>query len=100
MHRTLPAALALCLAAAAASAQSTTTAFTYQGFLKENGLPVNGQTDIEFRLFSTSTGPSLVGSAILTNVPVQDGVFSARLNDLGQFGASAFNGSRAGSTSV
>lgn len=94
MRRSLPALFAFCLTAAAASAQSTTTAFTYQGFLKENGLPVNGQTDIEFRLFSTATGPSLVGSAILTNVPVQDGVFTARLNDIGQFGSSAFNGSR------
>ena len=38
--------------------------FYYQGVLTENGVPVNGVRDMEFRLYDASSGGSQVGSTI------------------------------------
>jgi len=35
--------------------------FTYQGFLKQNGQPVNGTRSMTFKLFTALTGGSQVG---------------------------------------
>ena len=35
--------------------------FTYQGFLRVNGLPANGEFDFRFRLFDSATGKCLCG---------------------------------------
>lgn len=51
--------------------------FTYQGFLKEGGLPANGTYDLTFRLFTELSGGHQVGNTItLNNQSVQNGLFT------------------------
>lgn len=66
-----------------------TTAFTYQGVLKEAGAPADGLYDIRFRLFDASLAGSQIGSTICHDsvMPV-DGAFTVSLD----FGVSAFDG--------
>jgi len=54
--------------------------FTYQGFLKQNGQPVNGTTSLTFRLYDAPTGGTQIGSAITQTVNVQNGLFTVELN--------------------
>ncbi|MCL6534299.1 MAG: hypothetical protein K6U12_13615, partial [Armatimonadetes bacterium] len=54
--------------------------FTYQGFLKQNGQPVNGTLSISFKLFTALTGGSQVGSTLTQNVNVQNGLFTVQLD--------------------
>jgi hypothetical protein len=54
--------------------------FTYQGFPKQNGQPVNGATSLTFRLYTAPTGGSQIGSAITQTVNVQNGLFTVELN--------------------
>lgn len=68
-------------------------AFTYQGQLKQNGQPANGNFDLEFRLFDGPTGGTQTGDPVLlAGVPVASGLFTVILNSGGEFGPSAFNG--------
>ncbi len=70
-------ALAVFLAAGAAPALAQGTAFTYQGQLKSDGLPVDSSADFEFRLFTTATGGSQLGSSVVqTGVSVTSGLFA------------------------
>jgi hypothetical protein len=75
----------------AAGARGQSTGFTFQGQLKDNGAPANGNYDLELRLLDSAgagTG-SQVGTTInLAAVPVTNGVFTAQLD----FGANAFPG--------
>lgn len=81
-HRTLTAALVLCLAAATASAQST--AFTYQGQVVSAGVPASGLHDMRFRLFDAATGGTQIGTTqCVNNVTVINGVFTTTI-DFGQ----------------
>jgi hypothetical protein len=64
------------------------TSFTYQGQLKSGGQPVDGSCDIDFRLYDAGTGGSQVGSAVVTTVPVVDGLFTVNLD----FGSGVFSG--------
>jgi trimeric autotransporter adhesin len=73
-----------------AQAQTTAlaTAFTYQGFLIQNSIPVTGSCDLQFSLFTAVTGGTQVGSTqTKTNVAVNAGRFTVQLD----FG-SVFNG--------
>lgn len=80
-------ALALLLGAAGASAQDSR--FTYQGQLKQDGAPVNGTPNLEFRLFDQLDGGNQVGPVVTRSaVPVADGLFSVEID----FGAAAFQG--------
>lgn len=69
------------------------TAFTYQGLLRQNGVPVEGSVDIEFTLFDAASGGNQVGPSLMFTaangnpIQLQAGVFNATLD----FGASAFN---------
>lgn len=61
------------------------TAFTYQGQLKDGAQPANGLFDFEFNLHDQAAGGVVVaGPLILQDVPVENGIFSARID----FGAS------------
>lgn len=76
----LSAAASLALSAKAPYAQST-TAFTYQGKLTENGGPANGVYDIRASLFSSSGGVTQVGTTLcFDNVQVTDGLFEIQPN--------------------
>ena len=83
----------LTLCALAAGAQTPQgTAFTYQGELRQNTIPVNATTDMVFRLYDASVlgnqiGPTLNFTAGTANaVPVVNGIFTVALD----FGAPAF----------
>jgi len=82
-------ALVVC---SAADTCAQTTAFTYQGSLKEAGLPANANYDFEFLLFDASTGGNQVGPTnTVIGIPVTNGIFSVRLDFGNQFsGANRF----------
>lgn len=72
------------------SVPAQTLAFTYQGSLKSNGAPANGNFDMTFTLFDADSGGSQVGLAFTrSNVPVVNGVFSVLLNFGNQFQSGA-----------
>ena len=76
----------LCLCA---SASAQTTAFTYQGNLKNTGTPANGNFDFEFKLFDLgSAGTQQGGTIQRLNVVVANGIFTVSLD----FGAGTLPG--------
>jgi hypothetical protein len=95
MGRYLQAAAAALLLAAPGMALPAPqgTAFTYQGLLRQDGMPFNGSADIVFDLFDAELGggqigPSLTFTAANGNpLVVQAGVFNATLD----FGPATFN---------
>jgi hypothetical protein len=69
------------------------TAFTYQGQLQLSGAPANGTCDFQFALYDAAADGTQLGSTqTLAAVNVIDGVFTAQLNESGQFGPNAFAG--------
>jgi len=91
IRRTVVSAIATLLATASltlsAHAQSS-TAFTYQGFLRDNGQPANGRYDLRFALFDSADGGNQIGSVFfVNNVTVADGLFTVEVD----FGAAPFN---------
>ena len=65
------------------------TAFTYQGQLKDAGLPANAAYDFQFKLFDAATAGAQIGSTVLKgDVAVAGGLFSVSLD----FGSSPFGG--------
>lgn len=55
-------------------------AFTYQGQLKQGGVPVNGTCDFQFSLWDSQAGGTQLGSTqALTNVSVTNGQFTVQL---------------------
>jgi hypothetical protein len=94
IRRQLAAALLLAVAGAGVSAQQPLTEqFLYQGELRDQGLPADGNYDFEFRLFDASSGGSIVGIPILRpNTPVDQGYVQVSVNfgGIGQL----FTGSR------
>ena len=72
-----------------AQGESFPASFSYQGQLKDGGVPVDGNYDFEFKLYDSASGGSQVGSTRQkTNVPVTDGIFTVELD----FGPAAFEG--------
>src|SRR5438045_4443424 len=71
------------------NASAQTTACTYQGRLTDGGTPANGNYDLQFTLWDSSSGGSQIGSSqLLSTVAVSNGVFAVTLD----FGANAFPG--------
>src|SRR5262245_10824798 len=68
------------LAIMAPGALAQTTAFTYQGELKDNGQLANGAYDITIVAFDAATGGNPVGSRCLNDRPVVNGRFSAEVD--------------------
>lgn len=92
MRRTVVSALATLLATASltlsAYAQQSSTAFTYQGFLRDNGAPANGIYDFRFALYDDATGGNQIGSVVFVeDVTVADGLFTVEVD----FGTAPFN---------
>ena len=92
IRRTVVSAIATLLAAASltlsAYAQQSSTAFTYQGFLRDNGTPANGEYDLRFALFDSPIGGNQIGSVVFReDVLVADGLFTVEVD----FGAAPFN---------
>jgi hypothetical protein len=58
--------------------------WTYQGRLTSSGSPASGAHDLRFTLYANSTGTTQVGTPLtLTDVQVQEGLFTVKL-DFGQ----------------
>lgn len=77
------------LGSLAPAVQAQDSRFTYQGQLKQNGVPVNATPDLEFRLFDQLQGGNQVGPTVTrTDVPVANGLFSVEVD----FGTSAYLG--------
>ncbi len=64
------------------------TGITYQGLLKQNGVPANGTFPMQFQLFDAATGGAQVGPTLTQGVVVTNGQFTVPLD----FGPHAFNG--------
>jgi len=72
-----------------AGAQTFGNSFTYQGRLESAGVAMDGTVDLEFRLFSESTGGSQLGPTVTWNAwPVVAGEFSAPMD----FGMASWDG--------
>ena len=85
-------AMAVVVSAALTGAQEPlTTAFTYQGQLKQGGFPATGLFDFQFELFDGSDPEvaSSLGILDLSAVSVSDGIYAVELD----FG-SVFTGDR------
>ena len=79
--------LAMFAGANHAAAQGT-TAFTYQGQLRDGGTNAYGAYTMIFKLYDASTNGNPVGIAITNSPNLFNGLFSVNLD----FGAGAFNG--------
>jgi len=66
-----------------------TTAFTYQGQLRDGGTNANGSYMMVFALYDAVTNGNQIGTAITNSLTLANGLFSVNLD----FGAGAFNGS-------
>ena len=71
---------------------NVSTAVTYQGYLEQNGVPVNGNCDFQTNLYDAVTGGVFLGLDLVLNVAVDNGRFTLILNDQGEFAANALNG--------
>lgn len=66
------------------------TSISYQGSLKDGGLPAHGSYDFSFSLFDAESAGTQIGSTVtMSAVVVANGLFSVPLD----FGATAFDGS-------
>ena len=65
-----------------------TTAFTYQGQLRDGGTNANGAYTMIFKLYDASTNGNQIGAPITNSPNLFNGLFSVNLD----FGAAAFNG--------
>lgn len=81
--------VALILLGVVSLARAQTTAFTYNGRLNLNGVPVNGAYEMRFTLYDAATGGAIVGSPLsLQPVNISNGLFATRID----FGADVFTG--------
>ena len=80
--------LVLCLGLVGTRAAGQSTAFTYQGALRQSGVAANGGFDMVFKLFDAVTNGTQSGATVTNaNVTVSNGLFTTTLD----FGASAFS---------
>ncbi|MEM7111719.1 MAG: tail fiber domain-containing protein [Chloroflexota bacterium] len=66
------------------------TSFAYQGRLKDNNTPANGDFEFRFSLFDAVSGGSQIGSTLTQVITISDGLFSTELD----FGSNVFTGNR------
>ncbi|HEX8876944.1 MAG TPA: tail fiber domain-containing protein [Phycisphaerales bacterium] len=103
MHRFASFVLSAALACDFAGGVSPATAqialpasFTYQGFVADNGTPVNSSADMSFSLWSdpisTLAASRLGNPQDIQGVAIDHGRFTVELNASGQFSANAFTG--------
>jgi len=94
MNRLCAAACAICLgvgmiAGSAEPAVPMGTAFTYQGQIKDEGVPANGAYDLRFRLYDIAGGGAPLGDPVLkAGTAIEHGLFTVTLD----FGPDAFAG--------
>ena len=84
-------AIGLLFAAMSVGAEAVRTAFTYQGQLKQGGVPVNTECGFDFRLWNSESGGDPIATLPTVIVPADEmvnGLFTVVLD----FGAGVFNG--------
>jgi hypothetical protein len=76
------------------TASTVGNGFTYQGTLKTNGAPANGNYDFRFDLLDGPAGESVLGASYLyvSNIPVVNGLFTAKLDFSTINGSNYFTG--------
>ncbi|MBX9736147.1 MAG: tail fiber domain-containing protein [Phycisphaerales bacterium] len=74
-----------------AASPSSSTAFTYQGQLKDGPGAVNGPAAVRFKLFDAPTGGAGVGAPFAVNASVDNGLFTALVD----FGATPIDAANA-----
>lgn len=79
-------------AAAVAHAAPMDQGFTYQGQVKVDSSPLTGTADFQFTLFDALVAGNQIGTQTVTNVAVDNGLFTVNLNAAGEMGAAAFDG--------
>ena len=80
-------ALGVLLSLQPAIAQQT-TAFTYQGQLRDGGTNANGSYGMTFKLYDAASGGGQIGSTVTNSPTLANGLFSVNLD----FGDEAFDG--------
>jgi hypothetical protein len=91
-RHTLFSGIAMMLAAASltlsAYAQQSSTAFTYQGFLKDNNNPANAKYDLQFTLYDAPTGGNQIGNpVVIEDLEITNGLFTVEID----FGINPFS---------
>lgn len=82
--------VATCALMFASPALAQSTAFTYQGSLRNGGAPASGIHDFRFRLFDAATAGNPIGSQqCVDNLQVSAGTFTATLDFGQQFASTA-----------
>ena len=66
-----------------------TTAFTYQGQLRDGGTNANGAYTVTFKLYDAAGGGNQIGGTLTATPTLANGLFTVNLD----FGANAFDGS-------
>ena len=75
-------------ASAAAAQAPLSTAFTYQGQVKQGGIPLDGPADMQLSLWDPQTGGVQIGTTVLkTGVTITNGLFSVEVD----FGTAALS---------
>ena len=82
-------ALAAALTAVTLPSAAAEPAFTYQGQLKQDGVPVTGEADFEFHLWDAETGGTELADDYFGGVSLGNGLFTVQL----AFDAGLFDGS-------
>src|SRR5579871_2059102 len=83
-------AFILFLSGLPAAAQST-TAFTYQGFLRDTGFSANGSYDLRFTLYTNVSTGNPVGSPVtFSSLLLTNGVFTVSLDFGNVFNGTAY----------
>lgn len=78
------------LVCACTTANAQTSAFTYQGKLNDDGSPVSGAYQFQFKLYDAASGGNQIGQTLAgVTATVNNGVFAVSLD----FGANSFDGS-------
>jgi len=81
--------IVLCFLITSTVALAQSTSFTYQGRLTDSGTSANGNYDLQFGLWNSSSGGGQIGSTVtLNSVALSNGIFTVNLD----FGANAFPG--------
>jgi hypothetical protein len=75
------AGLLVALGSAASGQTPLATAFTYQGQLKQSGVPIDGYADFRFSVWNALSGGQQVGAEYPVNgVTVANGLFTIRVD--------------------
>lgn len=85
-------ALMTALGLAGAARADSLAAFSYQGFLRDDGVPADGVYDFRFSAWDAATGGTQIGSTIEQTLTVEDGYFTTVLNAADEYSSDLFWG--------